>query len=201
MSSAARITKPPTAGPPNQRRFTVAEYHKLMEVGVLTKSDRCELIRGLIVEKPTINPPHATVVSKLSRRLFRMLGDDLVLRIQLPITLPDSEPEPDVVVAAGTDDDYAGAHPGPQDVRFIVEVGDSSLSDDQTTKLGLYAGARVAEYWVVNLVDRRIEVYTQPRGGKTPGYRKQTVYAPGDAVPVVAGGKRLGTISVEELLP
>src|SRR5689334_3689456 len=97
--ATATMTPAPTPGQPNQRRFTVAEYHKLMEVGVLTKSDRCELIRGLIVEKPTINPPHATVVSKLSRRLFGMIGHDLVLRIQLPITLSDSEPEPDVVVA------------------------------------------------------------------------------------------------------
>jgi hypothetical protein len=80
-------------------------------------------------------------------------------------------------------------------------VADSTLHRDQTTKLELYAGAKVAVYWIVNLVDRRVEVYTQPRGGKSPTYKTRTDYGPDDAVPVVIAGKRVGTIAVKDLLP
>jgi hypothetical protein len=80
-------------------------------------------------------------------------------------------------------------------------VSDSSLPEDQTTKLEMYAAAKVAVYWVVNLVDRRVEVYTQPKGGKNPAYRQRTDYGPDDEVPVVVGGKELGRIAVKELLP
>ncbi len=82
-----------------------------------------------------------------------------------------------------------------------MEVADSSLHEDQTTKLELYAGAKVAVYWVVNLVDRRVEVYTDPRGGKNPGYKTRTNYGLNDSVPVVIGSKKVGTIAVKELLP
>src|SRR5437588_339920 len=133
MATAARVTKrpeipPPVAGRP-LRRFTVAEYHRLGEIGLLTKRDRYELIHGLIVAKPTINPPHASTVSKLTRRLIRMLGDDVVVRAQLPITLSDSEPEPDAVIAAGTEDDYTTTHPGPKETLLVVEVSDSMLAE------------------------------------------------------------------------
>ncbi len=73
--------------------------------------------------------------------------------------------------------------------------------EDRTTKLELYAGAKIAVYWIVNLVDRRVEVYTQPRGGKNPTYKQQTNYGPDDEVPVVVGGKQIGRIPVKELLP
>ena len=182
----ATMTPAPSPGGPPQRLFTVAEYHRLMDVGIITKADRCELIHGLIVEKPRINPPHATAVSKLTRRLFGLVGDDSVIRIQLPITLSDSEPEPDVVVAAGTDDDYTDAHPGPKEVRLAVEVSDSSLADDQGVKLAMYAAAKLPVYWIVNLVDGRVEVYTNPRG-EEPGVPHPNRVRPG---PVGAGGRR-----------
>jgi hypothetical protein len=200
MATATLTPAPPPGGPP-QRRFTVAEYHKLMEIGLIRADDRCELVRGLIVEKPRTNPPHATAVTRLTRRFLALAGDAMTVRVQLPITLSDSEPEPDVVLAAGTDDDYTDAHPGPRDVRLLIEVSDASLADDQGTKLALYAAAKLPAYWVVNIPGRRVEVYTQPRGGKNPGYKQQTNYGPGDEVPVVVGGTELGRIPVDELLP
>jgi hypothetical protein len=206
--TAARVTKkpkpvaplPPAIPPLPVRRFTVEEYHKLGEIGVLTKNDRVELIRGWIVPKMTIYPPRNYAVTALTR-LFILLAPDCAVRIQQPITTPDSEPEPDAVIATGRRADYKSRQPTPSECAVVVEVSDSSLPEDQTTKLEMYAAAKVAVYWVVNLVDRRVEVYTQPKGGKNPAYRQRTDYGPDDEVPVVVGGKELGRIAVKELLP
>lgn len=191
----------PSPPPRPQKRFTVAQYHRLLELGIIKKEDRCELIHGLIVEKPRVNPPHATAVTRLLNRLFPLVAGLATLRVQLPITCSDSEPEPDLIVAVGTEEDYEHRHPGPRDVLLLVEVSDSTLDDDTTTKLQLYAAEKVAQYWVINLIDRRVEVYTNPRGGKTPAYRSRTEYTPGHAVPVTIGKKTVGSIRVSELLP
>ena len=207
MNTATRTTREPEPQPttrvvePPLRRFSVEEYHRIGEAGIFGTREKCELIRGLIVEKPVINPPHATVVAKLTRRLIRLLGDDRVVRSQSPITLSDSEPEPDIVVAAGTEDAFAARHPRPKEIFLVVEVSDSSLGYDQTTKLALYAAAKVPVYWIINIPARRLEVYTQPRGGKKPSYRHQTNYGPGEIVPIVVGGVEVGGLGVGECFP
>lgn len=190
---------PPPAMP--QKRFSVAEYHRLIADGYFACDERYELVRGYIIERPPINPPHATVVRKLMVQLLRLVGLTAVVRIQLSITLPDGEPIPDFVLAAGTDDDYAARHPGPDDCHLVIEVSDSSVAFDTGAKLATYAQAKVSVYWVVNIPDRRVEVYTQPRGGKSPTYRTRTDYAPGQDVSVVVAGKTLGSLPVSELLP
>ena len=106
-----------------------------------------------------------------------------------------------MVLATGSKATYKARNPKPSEVILLVEVADSSLHEDQTTKLVLYAKARIPVYWIVNLVDRHVEVYTEPRGGKNPAYKKHTDYGPDDAVPVVVAGKELGRIPVKELLP
>jgi Uma2 family endonuclease len=209
MNSAARVTKrpkkaaplPPAVPPFPVHRFTVEQYHKLVETGVLNAGHRVELIHGWLVEKMGINPPHNTAVNKLMKAFLALTGPGGVVRIQQPITTRDSEPEPDAVLAIGTDADYAKRNPKPAECAIVAEVADSTLHEDQTTKLELYAGAKVAEYWIVNLVDRRVEVYTAPRGKKAATYQTRTDYGPDDAVPVVVAGKKLGTIAVKELLP
>jgi hypothetical protein len=185
------------------KQFTLEEYHRLAEIGVLRESERVELLTGWIVPKMTVHPPHSSALTRLQKRLGRLLAEDWVLRIQQPVTLArwDSEPEPDAAVAAGPEDRYDGAHPGPKDIRLVVEVAESSLAEDQGIKLEIYAAARLPVYWIVNLVDRRVEVYTQPRGGKNPAYRQRADYGPADAVPVVIDGQQAGTIPVRELLP
>lgn len=204
MSSAARITRPPKApadGPP-LRLFTVDEYHEMIEAGVFVGGRRCELIHGLIVEKPLPNPPHSKSTRRLIRRLVPLFpAPDWVVGIQDAITLSDSEPEPDFYAATGPENKYDDHHPGPKDLVLVVEVADSSLGFDRGTKLAMYAKARVVEYWIINVNERRIEVYTQPRGGKNPTYKRQTNYGPDDEVPVVIGGKQFGRIPVKELLP
>ncbi len=209
MSSAARVTKkpkpvaplPPAVPPFAVSRFTVDDYHKLVENGVLTANHRIELIHGWLVTKMTLNPPHSYAVGAVTDALHALQIPKTTVRVQQPITMTDSEPEPDVVLASGSRTDYKSRHPEPAEVVLLVEVADSSLREDQTTKLELYAGAKVAVYWIVNLADRRVEVYAQPRGGKNPTYKQQTNYGPDDAIPVVVDGKQVGTVAVKELLP
>jgi Uma2 family endonuclease len=211
MSSAARVTKPPrVAGklPPAVptlpvRRYTLDEYHHLIETGFFREDDRIELLNGWIVAKMGINPPHASAVTRLSRRLARLLGEPWLVREQSSITIrpSDSEPEPDITVVPGPEDAYDSHHPYPKEIALLVEVADSSLAEDRGEKLRTYADAHIGVYWIVNLVDRRVEVYTQPRGGKNPGYKRQTNYGPDEAVPVVVAGKPVGRIAVKELLP
>jgi Putative restriction endonuclease len=185
------------------RRFTVSEYHRLSEVGILTKADRVELLNGWIVPKMTTNPPHASALTKLQSRMARLLPDEYVLRTQQPISLPrlDSEPEPDEVVARGPENRYDEAHPGTTEILLIVEVADSTLSEDRGEKLRIYASAHLAVYWIVNLVESRVEVYTHPRGGKNPAYRQMDVYGDEDVILFTINGSQLGTIRVRELLP
>jgi Uma2 family endonuclease len=200
MAIAIQSTPPPRPAA-DLHRITVDQYHRMIASGVLTKEDRCELIHGLLVEKPRINPHHAVVVSRLTRWFVTALGAAFVVRVQLPITLSDSEPEPDLVLAAGQDGDYVGHHPEPRDILLLIEVSDSSLADDQGTKLRLYAREKVGQYWIVNLRDRVVEVYTDPRGGKKPTYRVRVEYRPGQRVPVTVGGRGIGDIPASEILP
>jgi hypothetical protein len=211
MTTAARATKKPKATEPLPpavttlpvRRFSLDEYHHLIEIGFLQEGDRVELLNGWIIAKMGINPPHASSLTRLCRRLRLILGNDWIIREQSSLTIPssDSEPEPDVVVAPGPEEIYDDRHPYPKDIVLLAEVADSSLSEDRGEKLQTYARARITVYWIVNLVDRRVEVYTDPRGGKNPTYKQHKEYGPDDAVPVVIEGKELGRIPVKELLP
>lgn len=211
MSSAARVTKkpkpaeplPPTIPPFPVRRFTLDEYHQMLESGILKDRDPYELLNGMIVAKMPQTSPQASASSRLERRLARLLPDAWLLRVGKPVSIPgsDSEPEPDAAVVSGPEDKYDSRHPGPKDVALVAEVSDTSLGKDAGEKLGIYAGAKIPEYWIVNVNERRVEVYSQPKGGKSPGYKQQTNYGPDDEVPVVAAGKELGRIPVKELLP
>ncbi len=207
--SAARITRPPKLTPeangqpsPRLFRITLQKYHEMGRAGILSPKDRCELIHGVLVEKPVVNPPHASTVRKLARVLIAWCQDVAIVGIQQPISLPpDNEPEPEVAIFSGTEGDYDDRHPGPRDVLLVVVVSDSSLPEDRTTKLKLYASYKLPVYWIVNIPERRIEVYTDPKGGKSPTYRTRTDYGPDDSVPVALAGKALGSIPVRELLP
>ena len=140
------------------KRFTIDEYHRLISLGFLTESDRIELIRGELIQITAKGTPHTVCSSILCRQLDRLLGDRVVIRGQDPITLPNnSEPEPDVVIARGTDEDYLAHHPYPQDILLVVEISDSTLTYDQTTKLKLYAEVGIYDYWIVNLNARQLE--------------------------------------------
>lgn len=207
MSSAARVTRPPTAPPPSLygrpvRRVTLDEYHRMIDAGVFVGGPKCELIRGYILEKPVPGPPHSMSTSRLNRLLTPLFPyPDWFVQIQDSITLADSEPEPDFSAATGPESKYAARHPGPADLVLVVEVSHSTAAFDRGAKLALYAENKVVQYWIIDVNERRVEVYTDPRGGKSPAYRTRAEYAPGADVPVAVGGKTLGTIPAAELLP
>ncbi len=204
IRSTARTLKPPKTandGLPLIKRFTVEEYHRMGEIGFLAEDDRCELIRGVIREKPIMNPPHKKALRRLMECVRPFITAEYVFDCQGPITLADSEPEPDLSITIGPEDRYDARHAGTGDIVWVLEVSDTSLATDRGEKLQIYAEAKIPVYWIVNLQDRIVEVYTLPRGGRNPTYRSRVDYAAGMAVPVRIAGSTLGTISIDEILP
>lgn len=184
------------------RRFSVAEYHKLIEIGVLTEDDNLELLDGYLVHKMSRNPPHDAAIQKILKRLFRVLPPDWDLRIQSAVTLSRSEPEPDLAIVRGDETRYLANHPGPADIGVVIEVADSTLDSDRIDKGRIYAEAGIACYWIVNLVDHQIEVYTLPSGAtSTPAFRQPQDYRMGDNVPLLLDSTVVGSIPVRDLLP
>ena len=150
-----------------KRLLTVSEYHKMAEVGILTKDDRVELINGEILTMSPIKSFHAGRVKRINALLSKLLKDiDVVLSIQDPITIDEnSEPEPDIALLHYRKDFYTDSHPIPADVYLIIEVANTTLGYDKGTKKEIYAAAEIPEYWVVNLEDEKIEVYKKPKDG------------------------------------
>ncbi len=182
-------------------RLSVAQYEKMTELEILGAADRVELLNGWIVDKVTQNPPHNAAIDCASEMLRERLPSGWLVREQKAIALADSMPEPDLVVVKGTPRRYAARHPRPQDIALIVEVADSTLADDRKTKGSLYARDGLACYWIVNLVDEQIEVYSRPKRGRTAAYQDRHDYHKGQSVPLAINGRDLGAISVQDLLP
>lgn len=168
-----------------RKRFTLAEYHYLAELGFFSEDDRVELIRGEIMEMAAKCTPHSVCNSLLLGELYTLVGKRGNVRGQEPITLPpNSEPEPDVVVARRQSDHYLSAHPSPKDILLVIEVADSSLQYDQQTKLALYAEAGISDYWLFNLIENHLEVYSEPvqdvQGNSS--YRLRRIILPDEVV-------------------
>jgi Uma2 family endonuclease len=183
------------------RKFTLDEYHKMIETGVLIDGEPYELLEGHLVHKMSRGSPHDWAVQVLTKRLVRMMPDDWDVRAQCAITLPTgSEPEPDVALVRG-ETSYRDHHPGPAEVGLLIEVSDSSLLIDRHDKGRIYAQNGIPVYWVVNVVDKVIEVYTLPSGpAETPAYARRDDYPVGAAVPVVLDGTTVGTIPVADVM-
>jgi len=167
------------------KRFTIAEYHRLAELGFLNEDDRVELIKGEIIQMAAKGTSHSVCETRLERELFKLVGESATLRGQQPIVIPpDSEPEPDRAIVRNRSDDYLSAHPSPEDVLLLIEIADSTLKDDQEVKLPLYAEAGISNYWIFNLVENRLETYSEPYQdlqGKF-GYRRKLIFLPNESV-------------------
>jgi Uma2 family endonuclease len=185
------------------RRFTVDEYHQMIQAGVLGEDDHVELLEGWIVPKMARNLAHDAVISwVMNRRIAPRLPQGWFCRAQSAITTTASEPEPDIVVVRGSELDYLTRHPGTTDMALVIEVAESSLPGDRSHKVRIYAAAAVAVYWIVNLVDHQIEVYTDPTGPDAwPVYRVRQDFHAGDLVPFIIDGCDMGPIPARELLP
>jgi len=177
-----------------RRALTVAEYHRMGEVGILTEDDRVELIEGELVAMSPIGSEHSGTVNGLTRLLVMAVGNRGVVAVQNPVQLDDrSEPQPDFAVLKPRSDDYRRATPRADDVLLLIEIADSSLAYDRTVKRSLYARHRIPEFWIVNLAAGEVEVCRNPSGDHyasvSPAGRADILepeLLPGATIPVAA---------------
>lgn len=183
-------------------RFTVEKYQRLIESGALDEDEPVELIHGWITPKMPHSPPHDSTVTRGQRLLRSGLGEEWTIRTQCAIQLMDSQPEPDLTVAVGPDDRYDARHPTPIDLVLVVEVAESYLKNDREVKGPLYAAAGIRIYWIMNLVERQVEVYTDPTGpSENPEYRSRRDYKLDESVPLTGFAQTPAPIVVRDLLP
>ena len=183
-----------------QRLWTRREFDRMVELGLIQPEERVELVEGIIYRMAPQRTPHTVGVGKVERALQRAFGEECWIRVQMPLVVdPDSKPEPDLSVVSGSPDDYLDAH--PERALLVAEVADTSLDRDRGLKLRIYALAEVPEYWILNLVDRVLEVYRDPivEPGKDPHYRAREILGEAESVvPLRAPGASIG---VADLLP
>jgi len=184
-----------------QLHFSVANYLQMIEAGIFCDDDRLELIEGRIYHQMPHNAPHDSAITRLLRRLTKLLDDSWIVRVQPSITLKSSVPEPDLAIVPGPEENYDKARPTARQIAIVIEVAETTLSYDQTDKLVIYAANGIAEYWIVNLIDRRVQVYTEPRGGKHPTYRTRRDYTLSESIAVAIKGRVFGSLPVREILP
>ena len=146
-------------------RLSIEQYHAIIQAGILTSDDSVELLEGWLVFKMPKNPPHRATTRLVRTALENILPAGWYVDSQEPITLSNSEPEPDIVVVRGDTRQYLDRHPGAEDIALIIEVSDTTLQRDRTVKKRIYARAGISIYWIVNLVEEQVEVYSQPKRG------------------------------------
>ena len=188
-------------------RLSVSQFDRMVATGILTENDRVELLEGVLVAKMSKNPPHRVATRKTVLALERVISADWHAAKEEALQISTSgKPEPDAAVVRAELEFDATRDATATDCSLVVEVADTTLDYDRTNKLQSYAAAGIAVYWIVNLVDRQIEVYSDPTGPAlnepdVAGYRRRDVFAPDDSVPVVIAGHEVGTISAADLLP
>ena len=180
-------------------RLTVDQYEAMADAGILHKHDRLELIEGMLVKKMTKKPDHSAGSEKGRRAIDRALPAGWHTRHEQPIRIAprDSEPEPDIAVVQGEVDDYTTRHPGPAETALVVEVARSSLAADRALAK-TYGGGGIPVYWIVNVVDRQLEVYANPTEGVYPD---PTILAETATVDLILAGQVVAQIPVADLLP
>src|SRR5262245_30722375 len=135
-------------------RLTLEQYHRMIDQEILTAADPVELLEGWLVEKMPKKPVHRRVTRRLRQDLETLLATRWFVDCQEPVTLLDSEPEPDISVVRGADEDYRDRHPGAADIGMLAEVADTTVPRDQRTKKRIYARSEVPVYWIVNIPAR-----------------------------------------------
>lgn len=185
---------------PRLHLWTKDEYYQMAEMG-LFDGKRVELIGGQVLEMSPMRSGHATATTLVAQAIESILPAGYFSRVQLPLSVSEiSDPEPDVAVVSGQIRDYSDAHPAT--AALVVEVADSSLEYDRTEKASLYASAGVGEYWVVNLPQRRLEVFRDPIVDTNQpfgyGYASRRILTEGEQVQPLAAA---GTIPIADLLP
>ena len=179
------------------RRWTLAEYHALIDQGMFD-DERVELLEGWIVPKMTRNPLHEATITIVDGALRFLLPLDTLMRIQSAVTIGNSEPEPDLAIVQGLAQDYLHHHPTAGEIHLLVEVADSSLRKDRR-KAAIYAAAEVPVYWIINLTERQVEVFESPHP-QGRSYEEARVLHPGETLVLKLGEHEI-SIRVDDLLP
>lgn len=148
-----------------RRKFTVKQYHQMIEACILTENDRVELLRGEIVEMAAVGRRHAACVNRLNALFNQRLAQEVIVAVQNPVELEDnSEPQPDIALLRRRADFYEARHPQVEDVLLLVEAADTTIESDREVKIPLYASSGVSEVWLVDINQQCLEVYRQPLG-------------------------------------
>ncbi|MFO0890590.1 MAG: Uma2 family endonuclease [Isosphaeraceae bacterium] len=195
---------PPTSVSPHLAarlsRLTVDQYDRMTETGMLHRAEDVELIEGLLVFKIGRNREHVQAGKLGLAALQRIIPPGWHVAKEDPFVASNwSKPEPDLAVVRGRIEDYAKRNVTSGDLGLIVEIAESSLAEDRDVMGRLYAAGGISVYWIVNLVDRCVEVHSDPDPGT--GYRTRAVLQPGQQIPVVLDGAAVGAVPVDDLLP
>jgi Uma2 family endonuclease len=167
-----------------RRQFTVKEYNRMIEAGILTKDDRVELIKGEIIQMAAIGRRHAACVNRLAELFILRLGQAVTVGVQNPVELNDnSEPQPDLALLRRRADFYEAGHPQASDVLLLIEVADTTIESDREIKIPLYAASNIAEVWLVDINQRLMEVYREPSPN---GYQHIQKLQPGQIIAIQA---------------
>jgi len=179
-----------------RRKFTVKQYHQMIEAEILTEDDRVELIRGEIVEMTPINRRHSAHVNRLNELFVLRLAQLVTVGVQNPVELNDnSEPQPDISLLRRKADFYESGHPQPQDILLLIEVADTTVESDRQIKIPLYAENGIIEVWLVDINEQCIEVYREPSPN---GYQNIQRFVRGQNLSILAFPETI--ISVDEVL-
>lgn len=166
--------------PITRKRFRVDEFRKMVEVGILPEEHGWEIVDGYLIDKMSIGDKHASTVKRLNRIFNHRFSENLLVSVQDPIHLDEyNEPEPDIALLKYRDDCYLGKTPTPADVLLLIEVSDSTIEYDREVKKLLYAEAEIAEFWLINLKDNTVEIYSSPKNGK---YRLARIVESGETI-------------------
>jgi Uma2 family endonuclease len=203
MATAIMVTPPATAPSPQLAsglyRITVRQYDRMIDDGWIGENDRVVLIEGLVVNKMGRKRPHVVAGNKGLRSLSVIIPHGWYVAKEDPIVVSDwSKPEPDLAVVRGKAEDYIERDVTATDVALVIEIAESSLAIDQTDMTRVYAASEIPFYWIVNLVDHQLEVYSNPG---LASYSSVLVLKPGQDVPVIIDGVEVGRIAVADMLP
>ena len=203
-SKTARKTasRPEPAEGPRPYLLTVKQFEAMIGAGVFAEGEHVELLGGELIQKMTKYPPHNFGVDSSATLLRSILPAVWIVREEKAINLDDSSrPEPDLVVAQGPREMYRLSDPFPKDIALIVEVADASYSEDRIKKWVRYAAAKVPVYVILNIGERRLELYRKPYGrGATARYRESLVFDESAEMPVIIEGVEVGRIAVRDVL-
>ena len=182
----------------NLHLLTVDRYHAMIKAGILGEDDRVELLNGKIVDSGPVGPYHAVCVRTINAHFVKLLDGTYLCSQEQPITIAEgSEPEPDYVIAKLSGQRYLDHHPYPEDIHLLIEVADKTLPRDRGAKKGIYARAGIPEYWIVDLIDRQLEIFTEP--DLTAGtYAKERVLGERDTL---MNHPLAGTVAINQWIP